>query len=80
MAAKLIIVLCRWGRWTDVLTHGQFRKGWRELDVEDCARVIVSSAVCVWCDVVTKLVWLCRCSSVCGTTAETRNSRASCGS
>lgn len=25
------------------MAHGQFRKGWRESDVEDCARMMVSS-------------------------------------
>lgn len=24
------------------MAHGQFRKGWRESDVEDCARMMVS--------------------------------------
>lgn len=32
----------RWGRWQDILAHSQFREGWKESDVEDCARVIVS--------------------------------------
>lgn len=32
-----------WGRWTEILAHSQLRKGWREQDVEDCARVIVSN-------------------------------------
>lgn len=31
-----------WGRWQEILQHSQFRRGWREQDVEDCARVIVS--------------------------------------
>lgn len=30
-----------WGRWEDILQHSQFRHGWREIDVEDCARVIL---------------------------------------
>ncbi|KAG8231203.1 hypothetical protein J437_LFUL010900 [Ladona fulva] len=30
-----------WGRWPEILAQGQFRRGWRESDVEDCARVIV---------------------------------------
>ena len=24
------------------MAHGQFRKGWRESDIEDCARLMVS--------------------------------------
>jgi hypothetical protein len=35
------VIFFRWGRWNDILTTGQFRTGWRESDVEDCARVIV---------------------------------------
>lgn len=31
-----------WGRWQEILMHSQLRKGWREQDVEDCARVVVS--------------------------------------
>lgn len=31
-----------WGRWGEILHHSQLRKGWREQDIEDCARVIVS--------------------------------------
>lgn len=43
----LILVLTmltsfRWARWTEILELGQFKRGWREQDVEDCARVIVS--------------------------------------
>lgn len=30
-----------WGRWEEILQHSQFRRGWREVDVEDCARVIL---------------------------------------
>lgn len=30
-----------WGRWEEILQHSQFRRGWREIDVEDCARVIL---------------------------------------
>jgi hypothetical protein len=33
----------RWGRWQEILSNNQFREGWRESDIEDCARVIVSS-------------------------------------
>lgn len=32
-----------WGRWQEILHHSQLRKGWRDQDVEDCARVIVST-------------------------------------
>lgn len=30
-----------WGRWEEVLQTSQLRKGWREIDIEDCARVIL---------------------------------------
>lgn len=30
-----------WGRWEEILQHSQLRKGWREVDVEDCSRVII---------------------------------------
>uniref|UniRef100_A0A182SIN7 Chromodomain-helicase-DNA-binding protein 7 n=1 Tax=Anopheles maculatus TaxID=74869 RepID=A0A182SIN7_9DIPT len=30
-----------WARWTEILEQGQFKRGWREQDVEDCARVIL---------------------------------------
>uniref|UniRef100_A0A0A9YRD7 Chromodomain-helicase-DNA-binding protein 6 n=1 Tax=Lygus hesperus TaxID=30085 RepID=A0A0A9YRD7_LYGHE len=30
-----------WGRWQEILSHNQFREGWKECDIEDCARVIV---------------------------------------
>ncbi|XP_052564493.1 uncharacterized protein LOC120426896 isoform X3 [Culex pipiens pallens] len=30
-----------WARWTEILELGQFKRGWREQDVEDCARVIL---------------------------------------
>lgn len=32
----------RWGRWSEISEQGQFKRGWREQDIEDCARVIVS--------------------------------------
>lgn len=38
----LTLALTRWGRWREIMAHGQFRKGWRESDVEDCARVMVN--------------------------------------
>lgn len=31
-----------WGRWTEILDQGAFKRGWKESDVEDCSRVIVS--------------------------------------
>ena len=31
-----------WARWQEISHHSQFRRGWTESDVEDCARVIVS--------------------------------------
>uniref|UniRef100_A0A0C9QNG6 Chd7_2 protein n=1 Tax=Fopius arisanus TaxID=64838 RepID=A0A0C9QNG6_9HYME len=30
-----------WGRWEEILQHSQLRRGWREIDIEDCARVIL---------------------------------------
>uniref|UniRef100_A0A6P7GKH5 Chromodomain-helicase-DNA-binding protein 6 isoform X2 n=1 Tax=Diabrotica virgifera virgifera TaxID=50390 RepID=A0A6P7GKH5_DIAVI len=30
-----------WGRWQEILMHSQLRKGWKESDIEDCARVIL---------------------------------------
>lgn len=35
-------ISCRWGRWTEILEQGAFKRGWKESDVEDCSRVIVS--------------------------------------
>lgn len=32
-----------WGRWREILEHSQLRKGWKESDIEDCARVVVSN-------------------------------------
>lgn len=32
-----------WGRWLEILQNSQLRRGWREHDIEDCARVIVST-------------------------------------
>lgn len=34
-----------WGRWREILDHSQLRKGWKESDIEDCARVIVSNFI-----------------------------------
>lgn len=33
----------RWGRWSDILVQGQFKRGWQDSDVENCARIIVST-------------------------------------
>ncbi|GAB0094499.1 chromodomain-helicase-DNA-binding protein 7 isoform X1 [Sergentomyia squamirostris] len=30
-----------WGRWADILEHGQFKRGWREIEVEELARIIL---------------------------------------
>ncbi|XP_055681908.1 uncharacterized protein LOC129789277 isoform X4 [Lutzomyia longipalpis] len=30
-----------WGRWTEILEHGQFKRGWREIEIEDLARIIL---------------------------------------
>ncbi len=32
----------RWARWPEILAFGQFRQGWSEKAIEDCARLIVS--------------------------------------
>lgn len=32
----------RWGRWGEILEQGSFKRGWKDSDVEDCSRVIVS--------------------------------------
>lgn len=32
-----------WGRWTEISAQGQFKRGWQESDIEDCARIIVST-------------------------------------
>uniref|UniRef100_A0A1B0DIN5 Chromodomain-helicase-DNA-binding protein 7 n=1 Tax=Phlebotomus papatasi TaxID=29031 RepID=A0A1B0DIN5_PHLPP len=29
-----------WGRWSEILEHGQFKRGWREIEVEELARII----------------------------------------
>lgn len=42
MLVLTILTSFRWARWTEILELGQFKRGWREQDVEDCARVIVS--------------------------------------
>ncbi|XP_037928095.1 uncharacterized protein LOC119662531 isoform X3 [Teleopsis dalmanni] len=30
-----------WGRWPEILELGQFKRGWRDIDIEDCARIIL---------------------------------------
>ncbi|XP_055711038.1 chromodomain-helicase-DNA-binding protein 7 isoform X3 [Phlebotomus papatasi] len=30
-----------WGRWSEILEHGQFKRGWREIEVEELARIIL---------------------------------------
>ncbi|XP_042238022.1 chromodomain-helicase-DNA-binding protein 7-like isoform X2 [Homarus americanus] len=30
-----------WGRWKEILAHGDFRPAWKETDVQDCARMIL---------------------------------------
>jgi len=32
-----------WGRWREIIGQGQFPEGWRESDVEDCARIMVTT-------------------------------------
>lgn len=40
-----LIYLFSWGRWNEINEQGQFKRGWAITDIEDCARVIVSTAV-----------------------------------
>lgn len=35
-------VNCSWGRWPEILEQGSFKKTWRDMDVEELARIIVS--------------------------------------
>lgn len=35
---------CSWGRWPEILEQGAFKKTWRDMDVEELARIIVSVA------------------------------------
>lgn len=37
-----ILFAYSWGRWTESIQQNDFRDGWKESDVEDLARVIVS--------------------------------------
>lgn len=30
-----------WARWTEILEQGQFKRGWREQDIEECSRIIL---------------------------------------
>ena len=30
-----------WGRWKEILAHGDFRAAWKEKDVQECARMIL---------------------------------------
>lgn len=39
---KFVFINFRWGRWPEILEMGQFKRSWREVDVEDCARIVVS--------------------------------------
>lgn len=32
----------RWARWDEIVDKNQFRKGWTQPVIEDCARIIVS--------------------------------------
>ena len=38
----IIFFLLSWGRWSEILEQGAFKRGWKENDVEDCSRIIVS--------------------------------------
>lgn len=37
-----MVLICRWGRWQEIIAQNDFRDGWKDGDVEDLARVIVS--------------------------------------
>jgi len=32
-----------WSRWPEIIQHNDFREGWKESDVEDLARIVVST-------------------------------------
>lgn len=34
-----------WSRWPEIILHNDFREGWKESDVEDLARIVVSIVV-----------------------------------
>lgn len=34
-----------WGRWPAIIQHNDFREGWKESDVEDLARIVVSNKI-----------------------------------
>ncbi|KAK8737028.1 hypothetical protein OTU49_004766 [Cherax quadricarinatus] len=35
------LLIYGWGRWKEILAHGDFRPAWKEVDVQDCARMIL---------------------------------------
>lgn len=35
------LLMYGWGRWKEILIHGDFRPAWKETDVMDCARMIL---------------------------------------
>lgn len=39
---KFFLLLSRWGRWKDILTHGRFKKQLTEWDVESICRALLS--------------------------------------
>jgi len=39
----LKIIKCSWSRWPEIIQHNDFREGWKESDVEDLARIVVSN-------------------------------------
>jgi len=40
----LILFICySWSRWPEIIQHNDFREGWKESDVEDLARIVVSN-------------------------------------
>ncbi|XP_071513861.1 uncharacterized protein [Panulirus ornatus] len=35
------LLIYGWGRWKEILAHGDFRPAWKENDVQDCARMVL---------------------------------------
>lgn len=38
----IIMQYFSWSRWSEIIQHNDFRDGWKENDVEDLARIVVS--------------------------------------
>lgn len=37
------IIYYSWSRWPEIIQYNDFRDGWKESDVEDLARIVVSN-------------------------------------